>query len=123
MALSQIGQIAVTVKDVPRARAFYRDTLGLKFLFDGGERLTFFDAGGVRLMLSIPEPEHDHPSSILYFKVTDIGRHVDALKSRGVTFVGEPHIIARMPTYDLWMAFFTDSEGNTLALYEEAQTK
>lgn len=119
MALSQIGQIAVTVKDVRRARDFYRDKLGLTFLFEDGVRLAFFDAGGVRLMLSTPEPEHDHPSSILYFKVTDIGAHVAALTSRGVPFVGEPHIIARMPTYDLWMGFFKDSEGNTLAVYEE----
>jgi len=62
----QIGQIAITVKDVERAVHFYRDALGMRFLFQAGG-LAFFDCGGVRLMLSVPEkPEYNHPASILY---------------------------------------------------------
>jgi predicted enzyme related to lactoylglutathione lyase len=117
--LSQIGQIAVNVYDTDRAIAFYRDTLGMKFLFQAGP-LGFFDAGGVRLMLSPAEsPEFDHPGSILYYKVTDIQATHQTLAARGVTFSGEPHVIHRTPQYDLWMAFFKDSEGNTLALMSE----
>ena len=114
--LSQIGQIAINVQDVERAAAFYRDTLGMRFLF-AFPGLAFFDCGGVRLMLGRPEkPEFDHPSSVLYFAVPDIaGAHRQMLTS-GVRFEDEPHLIAKMPTHDLWMAFFRDSEQNLLAL-------
>ena len=118
--LSTIGQIAMTAKDLPRAVEFYRDRLGLRFLFQAPPALAFFDCGGVRLMLSRPEkPEFDHPGSVLYFKVDDIdGAHAD-LKARGVEFVDPPHLIAKLPDHELWMAFFNDSEGNTLALMHE----
>lgn len=115
--LSRIGQIAMTVKDVERAVAFYRDTLGLPFLFKAPPGLAFFDCGGVRLMLSRPEkPEHDHPGSVLYFVVDDIDAMHRGLVERGVTFEGGPHLIAKMPDHELWMAFFHDNEGNMLAL-------
>lgn len=115
-ALAQIGQIAINVKDVERAIRFYRDTLGIRFLFQAGT-LAFFDAGGVRLMLSPAEkPEFDHPGSILYYRVTDIeGTHA-ALTAREVAFIDEPHLIYKAPDHDLWMTFFKDSEGNTAAL-------
>ena len=85
--LSSIGQVAMVVKDVPRAVAFYRDTLGMKFLFQAPPALAFFDCGGIRLMLTVPEEkEFDHPGSILYFKVDDIDAvHAD-LKGKGVDF-------------------------------------
>ncbi len=118
MRLSTIGQIAVQVQDVERATAFYRDVLGMKFLFQAPPRLAFFDAGGVRLMLSRPEGEAGG-TSILYFTVGDIQQATAALKRRGVQFHDEPHIIAEMDTYDLWMSFFKDSEGNVMALMSE----
>jgi methylmalonyl-CoA/ethylmalonyl-CoA epimerase len=116
LADARVGQISITVKDVPRAVAFYRDVLGLRFLFDAPS-MAFFDAGGVRLFLDIPEdPEFDHPSSTVYFQVPDIDATYAELGERGATFIGEPHLIARMPDHDLWMAFFRDTEGNVLAL-------
>jgi len=118
--LSRISQIAIPVKDVPRAVAFYRDVLGMKFLFDAPPQLAFFECGGIRLMLSRPEkPEFDHPASVIYYKVPDIRAAHDTLVNRGVRFEGEPHLIARMPDHDLWMAFFWDVEGNMLALMSE----
>ncbi|HEY7863378.1 MAG TPA: VOC family protein [Thermoanaerobaculia bacterium] len=119
--LSTIGQIAVTARDLDRATAFYESVLGLpKVLKAPG--LAFFDAGGVRLMLSRPEKgEFDHPTSVLYFKVEDIGAAHDALRSRGVDFVEEPHVIAKLPDHDLWLAGFRDSEGNFLALMSEVR--
>lgn len=117
--LSRIGQIAVNAYDTNRAIAFYRDTLDMTFLFQAGN-LGFFDCGGVRLMLSPPESkEFDHPASVLYYTVADIQAAHQSLVSRGVAFIGEPHVIHRTPQYDLWMAFFKDSEGNTLALMSE----
>src|SRR5512144_1588099 len=115
-ALSRIGQIAVNVQDLERAVPFYRDVLGIRFLFQV-PGLAFFDCDGVRLMLSRPESARfDHPSSVLYFLVHDIeGTHA-ALRARGVSFLGLPHKIADMPDHELWMAFFEDGEGNTLAL-------
>ena len=120
VALQQIAQIAVNVKDVPRAVAYYRDVLGLRLLFEVPPKMAFFMCGSVRLMLSLPEgAEYDHPGSILYYKVTDIEGTAATLKTRGVDFQGEPHLIAKMPDHELWMGFFKDSEGNTLALMEE----
>jgi methylmalonyl-CoA/ethylmalonyl-CoA epimerase len=112
----QIGQIAVNAHDVDRATAFYSDALGLTLLFRAGP-MSFFDCGGVRLMLSRPEkPEFDHPGSVLYFKVDDIDARQRAMQEKGVEFIDQPHLIARMPDHELWMTFFRDTEGNTLAL-------
>lgn len=118
--LAAIGQIAVNASDIPRAVAFYRDALGMRLLFEAPPKMAFFDAGGVRLMLSLPETaEYDHPGSILYFRVDDIEAMHATLAERGVRFAGAPHLVARMPDHELWMAFFKDSEGNTLALMSE----
>lgn len=119
VALDRIGQIAIRAQDVGRALRFYRDTLGMRFLFEA-PNLAFFDCGGVRLMLTPTEgPEFDHPGSVIYYKVNDINASVDSLKKRGAEFVDEPHVIARMPDHDLWMTFLHDSEGNTLGLMSE----
>jgi len=118
-ALTRIGQIAINAQDVDRATAFYRDVLGLPHLFRAGQ-LSFFDCGGVRLMLDKAEkPEFDHASSILYFQVADIQATYERLKTAGTKFEDTPHLLARMPKHDLWMTFFRDSEANLLALMSE----
>jgi len=115
--LSAIEQIAITVKDIDRAVAFYRDQLGMKHLFSAPPNLAFFDCDGIRLMLSPPpKPEFDHPSSIIYFKVDDIQQAHATLADRGVQFEEKPSFVADMGTYDLWLASFRDSENNLLAL-------
>ena len=121
LSQARIGQIAVNAGDLPRAVRFYRDVLGLKFLFEV-PGMAFFDCGGVRLLVGTAvSPEHDHASSILYFFVPDIRAvHAD-LKSRGTLFLNEPHLIARMPDHELWLAEFKDSEGNFLALMSEVR--
>jgi methylmalonyl-CoA/ethylmalonyl-CoA epimerase len=122
LSQSRIGQIAVVVQDLDRAVAFYRDALGLRFLFQAPPKLAFFDCGGVRLMLDVPEEaEFKHSSSILYYRVDDIQGTWAALRGRGVEFRDEPHLVARMPDHELWMAFFRDTEGNTLALMSEVR--
>jgi predicted enzyme related to lactoylglutathione lyase len=119
LGITQIRQIAINVYDTARAVAFYRDVLGLKLLFSAGN-LAFFDCGGVRLMLSPPSaPEFDHPSSILYFKVDDIQSAYARLLQHKVKTEGEPHVVARMPEHDLWLAGFRDSENNVLELMSE----
>jgi len=119
LGLAQIGQICVNVQDLERALAFYRDTLGMKHLFTV-PKMAFFDCNGIRLMLGIPEkPEFDHPSSVIYFKVDDIQNAFQTFSGRGVKFDGAPHLIAKLQTHDLWMAFFRDSENNLLALMSE----
>jgi len=118
--LNQIGQIFVNVKDLDRAIAFYRDTLGMTFLFTAPPNMAFFDCGGIRLMLGIADrPDLDHPASIIYYKVDDIERVYETFKARGVEFIIKPHLVAPMPTYDLWLADFKDSEGNFVALMSE----
>lgn len=119
IALNQIGQIAIVVKDVARATAFYRDKLGMKFLFSAGN-LAFFDCAGIRLMLDKVE-KPDAGTSVLYFKVADLREAHDQMKARGVQFVDEPHLIAKLPDHDLWMTFFRDSEGNLLSMMSEVR--
>jgi len=117
--LAQIWQIAINAHDLERAVNFYRDRLGMKHLFTV-PKMAFFDCGGIRLMLGLPEKlEFDHPSSILYFKVADIQAAFQTLSAREVRFEDQPHLIAKMPDHDLWMAFFRDSENNLLALMSE----
>jgi methylmalonyl-CoA/ethylmalonyl-CoA epimerase len=114
--LFAVGQIAVNAKDLPRATAFYRDVLGLPLLF-GTPKMAFFDCGGVRLMLSLPEkPEFDHPSSIIYYKVRDIHAVHRSISERGVDFLSPPHFVAPMKDHELWMAFLRDSEENIVGL-------
>ena len=121
--LAQIGQINVRVHDLPRAIAFYRYALGMKFLFEA-PGMGFFDCAGVRLLLALPEDKaEDHPSSILYFKVDDIQTATASLRDRSVKVTSEPHLIAQMPDHDLWMSFFEDSEGNTMALMSEIRER
>jgi methylmalonyl-CoA/ethylmalonyl-CoA epimerase len=115
---SRIRQIAVVCKDVARARDFYRDVVGLPHLFDAGPQLSFFDCGGVRLMLS-PAEGDAAGTSVIYYLVNDIAASASALKAKGASFVGEPHMIARMPDHELWLAEFRDSENNVVALMEE----
>ena len=116
--LSSIGQIAITITDLERAVAFYRDTLGLKLLFQV-PGLAFFDCAGIRLMLSPAEKSGEQYSSILYFKVPDILAAAKALEKRGAPFDQPPHLVAPMPDHDLWMAFFRDPDRNLLALMSE----
>ena len=117
--LSQIGQIALAVSDVDRAEAFYGDVLGLKKLFRFGD-LTFFDCAGVRLLLEKAHGDIRSGAGALYFRCADIRIAVAELEKRGVRFSSEPHLIARMDNHDLWMAFFADPDGHTLALMQEA---
>ena len=120
--LAEIGQIAVPVKDVDRAIAFYRDVLGMKFLFQASPGLGFFDLNGVRLLLdaAAESPEKTY-SSIIYYKVTDIQAAYEELAARGVIFQEKPALVARMPDHELWMAFFHDLDNNLLALMCEVR--
>ena len=119
ISLNSIGQIAIMVKDVARATEFYRDKLGMKYLFATGN-LAFFDCGGIRLMLDRPE-KPEAGTSIIYFKVPEINEAHEQMRSRGVNFVDKPHLIARLPDHDLWMTFFRDSEENLLGIMSEVR--
>jgi methylmalonyl-CoA/ethylmalonyl-CoA epimerase len=117
--IRNIGQIAINTHDIPQAVRFYRDALGLEYLFEAGP-LAFFMCGDVRIMLSVAEnSEFDHPSSIVYFRVDDIHAARAELAGRGVPFEDEPHLIAEMEDHDLWMTFFRDADRNYLGLMAE----
>ena len=120
VALSEIGQIAITVSDVQAALAFYRDTLGLEFLFSPGPALAFLRAGTVRLMLTTPQGAGNvGKNSILYFKVTGIEFVHAALAARGATVERAPLLAAKLPDHELWTAFLRDPDGNLIGLMEE----
>ncbi len=117
--ITGIGQIAVNVHNLERAVAFYRDTLGMQFLFDA-PNMAFFQCGDVRVMLGLPDrPELDHPASLIYYKVTDVDAAYKSLTGCGVKFEQAPGIVHRTDSHDLWMAFLKDPEGNLLALVNE----
>ena len=120
MTLSSLGQIALPVSDAGCAQAFYGDVLGLPFLYRYGD-LVFFDCGGVRLLLEVPPQAEKpvHTGVCLYFKVIALENVYAELQAKGVVFTDQPHLIARMPDHELWMVFFSDPDGNTLALMEE----
>ncbi|MSU48460.1 MAG: glyoxalase [Opitutus sp.] len=119
-ALSEIGQIALVVSDVPAATTFYRDVLGLKFLFNAGPNLAFLAAGSVRLMLTKPEGEFTAGrNSLLYFKVNDLSATHAAIVARGAANEHAPRLLAKMPDHELWMAFVRDPDGNVVGMMEE----
>lgn len=119
-SISQVGQIAIPVADLEGAVVFYRDVLGLRFLFQAPPGLAFFDCGGVRLMLDVPAKEQEnHYASIVYYKVDDLPAAFETLKARGVQFEQEPELVAPMPDHELWMAFLKDPDGNMLGLMWE----
>jgi methylmalonyl-CoA/ethylmalonyl-CoA epimerase len=119
--LGQIGQIAVPVSDIDQAIAFYRDTLGMRFLFQAPPGLGFFDCAGVRLMLDAPAKANAGTSSVIYYKVPDLQAAYETLSARGVLFEAKPHLVAKMPDHELWMAFFRDPDKNLLALMSEVR--
>jgi len=118
--LSEIRQIAITVSDVETALAFYRDVLGLAFLFRPSPNLAFLSAGNVRIMLSTPQGAGTvGRNSILYFKVADIGATHAAILGRGAKNERTPQLVARMPDHELWTGFVRDPDGNLVGLMEE----
>lgn len=115
----KLGQVAVNVENVERAVSFYKDVIKLPLLFEMNG-LAFFQCGETRLLLSRPESqEFNHPSSVLYFQVDNLTSEVSRMKDAGATFIDEPHMVAKVGDTETWMAFFKDSEGNTLALMNE----
>lgn len=122
LGLSEIGQIAITVADVEKCTAFYRDVLGLPFLFAAGPNMAFLAAGSVRLMLSTPQGTGEPgKNSILYFKVADIGAAHAAIVARGAPSEIEPHLVAQMPDHELWLSAVRDPEGNFIELMSEVR--
>ncbi len=118
--LDEIGQIAITVSDVDRALKFYREVLGLQFLFSAGPNLAFLSAGSIRIMLTRPEGEESAPgNSVLYFKTDQLEEAYQVVLSRGAVAEKGPHKIADMPDHELWMAFVRDPDGNLVGLMEE----
>ncbi|HEV7272543.1 VOC family protein [Pseudoxanthomonas sp.] len=118
--LSHIHQIAITVSDVDAALAFYRDALGLPFLFQPAPTLAFLQAGDVRLMLTTPQGAGAvGANSVLYFRVDDIVATQVALVARGATEERGPQLAVRMPDHELWIGFLRDPDGNLVGLMEE----
>lgn len=116
--VESLAQVALTVTDLEAAKAFYRDALGMQFLFDAGT-MAFFQCGSVRLLLGMAGETQPGGETILYFNVADLEIAHAALLARGVTFKQDPHLVARMKSHDLWLAFVLDPAGNVLGLMEE----
>ncbi|HSK98061.1 MAG TPA: VOC family protein [Euzebyales bacterium] len=122
MALGPVGQIHVSVADVDRAVAFYRDVLGIPLLFQVPHQpMAFFASGDVRLYLGVPESDEYASRCLLYFRVDDIDAEYARLMDAGVPFGGEPHVVHRDGATELWMADFKDPDGNNLVLMQDRQ--
>jgi methylmalonyl-CoA/ethylmalonyl-CoA epimerase len=116
--LQEVAQIALTVQNLAEARSFYRDVLDLKLLFEAGT-MAFFQCGTVRLMIGEAEKHSVSEGTVVYFRVADLEGTAHLLESRGICFIQKPHLVARMKSHDLWMAFLRDPAGNTLGLMSE----
>jgi methylmalonyl-CoA/ethylmalonyl-CoA epimerase len=114
-ALTKIAQISVRVLDIDRATTFYQNKLGLQHLHQAPS-VSIFACGDITLLLSLPEKDNDHASSVIYFEVSDMQQAFTTLSARGVTFIGEPHIVGRLGNMDVWVAVFHDSENNMMGL-------
>ncbi|HEX8715841.1 MAG TPA: VOC family protein [Gemmatimonadaceae bacterium] len=123
LAHATVGQLLIPVSDFEQGMAWYRDVLGIPFLFSAPPQMAFFDCGGVRLLVGV-EPQGAQPQrgSTIYFRVSDIGAVHTTLSAAGVRFGAAPHVVHRTPTYELWLAEFTDPDGNQLALMSEVAT-
>jgi methylmalonyl-CoA/ethylmalonyl-CoA epimerase len=121
--ITGIAQIALSVRDMDRATKFYRDTLGLRFLFSPSPQMAFFDCGGIRLLLGTQGGEPGARSTLVYLKVADIQAAHEAMTSRGATFEQAPHVVARLPDREIWIALLNDPDGNPLHLMSEVPQK
>lgn len=119
--IKKVGQIGIPVKNLEKAIHFYQEKLELSLLFHT-DTMAFFECNGLRLLLSLPEKEEfAHSSSVIYFQVENIREVYEDLLDKGVTFMDEPHVVAKIGQTETWMTFFKDSEENTHALLSEVQ--
>lgn len=116
LAEATVGQVLIPVRDLDRAIAFYRDTLGLRFLFAAPPKMSFFQTGNVRLLVGVPEQHPEQRGATVYFQIADIDAVHRTLADRGVSFAAVPHLVHRTPASELWLAEFQDPDGNALAL-------
>ena len=122
VSLSLIRQIALPVDSVDKAKTFYRDVLGMQHLFDAPPALSFFDCGGVRLMLAGPEAQGkdgEKQHAVLFYDVSDIKTTYAKIKAAGARSLAEPHIITRMNGREVWIAELSDGQGNNVSLISE----
>jgi methylmalonyl-CoA/ethylmalonyl-CoA epimerase len=121
LADAKVAQLLIPIENFEKGVAFYKDVLGLPFLFAAPPQMAFFNCGGVRLLVGVMPPgQKAQRGSAVYFQVPDIHAVYSSLKAKGVTFAAEPHIVNRNPKSELWLAEFTDLDGNQLALMGEA---
>ncbi len=119
-----VGQLLIPVRDLDRAIAFYRDTLGIRFLFTAPPEMSFFQSGNVRLLIGVPPADYPRENgALVYFQVADIHAVCATLLERGVSFSAAPHVVHRTPTAELWLSEFRDPDGNQLALMSEAPAR
>jgi catechol 2,3-dioxygenase-like lactoylglutathione lyase family enzyme len=120
IALNQIAQVHISVRDIDRAVEFYRDTLGMRLLFEvPGQSMAFFECGGIRLYLGVPEGEGLRSNPLIYYRVDAIEDAYARLMERGVESVAEPHVVHATDAHELWTAGIRDPEGNPVFLMSE----
>ena len=123
LANAKVGQLLVPVDDLAKGIAFYRDILGLPFLFEAPPQMAFFNCGGVRLLVGVPPSgQAAQRGSAIYFQISEIAAVFSTLKDHGVSFLAEPHIVHKTPSTELWLAEFQDPFGNQLALMSQVKT-
>ena len=117
LANATIAQLMIPVDDLDRGVSFYRDVLGIPFLFSAPPQMAFFMCGSVRLLVGVmPAGQRAQRGSAIYFKVPDIQAAYSSLSAKGVAFAALPHVVNRTPKSELWLSEFTDPDGNQLAL-------
>jgi predicted enzyme related to lactoylglutathione lyase len=119
-----VGQIHITVTDLDRSVAFYRDVLGLEHLFTvPGQPMAFFDAGGVRLYLGRTEDKRFVSRPTIYYRVDDLDAAWAEITGRGAEGISPPQLVHRDGATELWMAFVADPDEIPVGLMEERQVE
>lgn len=120
--IENVGQIAIAVTDIKKSTAFYGDILGLKLLFEAPPGLAFFECGNTRLMLTtLQGEEKDHKTSVIYYRVEDIQKAAEQLKRKGVSFVRDPQMAAKMEDHELWIGFIRDPDETLVGIMAEVR--
>lgn len=118
--ITELGQLAITVENVKRSLEFYRDILGLDFIFSPSENLAFLRCGATRIMLATPQGAGEiGKNSIPYFKLSNIEEFYKTAVANGARQEREPQLAVQMPDHELWIGFLKDPDENLIGIMEE----
>lgn len=114
----QLNQVTVAVTDIERAIAFYK-LLGLKLIVHSPHYARFIVAGNNATFSIHIADKVTAPQTVVYFECDDVDVTYQELKSKGITFEGEP-------TNQDWLwreVYCKDPDRNSICLYHAGENR